>query len=505
MASTRMSGTLLPDKDRSFGCARYKTSPFLPPDRDSPESTSSWSQRSQPVRPAEEQQYSRKRLRLSTRSAHIDSHTTSRFAHEAQSPSPLVNTNYRIAGGLDTPNALNSQQEEDAHEFDFEVDCRPSRYNSQVSRPTSDSYFPETPASGTDGRNKRRLSPPSPPMKGWGKAVWAVTGGFAGKVFNFCWSTTFNGFQAGGGSGYRFDAATPGIASSTWAKVDSKDDPFHNDYDRRGGRERTPVPGGFPDDGPEFIEDYMSKLTVNQEQNNNLTPTKNRREEAPVMSRYNSWVVVDGIKNNSGSRESSPVRKKSRASTANLSVPQPSPAPRHSSHSISRPRLTPRSSTGRSSASFASPRASPNTNPTTQRSSSSIPLSSSHQAKSVLQSPPTDRPHSSHANRASLTSHGRQSSLSASTPTKQSPEVRKFEQKIRKKEAKQDASMGRFNDRLQEMIREGQAALGSRVEVEMGDDAEEEDDLDEGFYEASNDKGGVVSWHEENTRNWSRS
>ena len=55
------------------------------------------------------------------------------------------------------------------------------------------------------------------------------------------------------------------------------------------------------------------------------------------------------------------------------------------------------------------------------------------------------------------------------------------------------------------MIREGQAALGSRVEVEMGDDAEEEDDLDEGFYEASNDKGEVFSWHTENTRNWSRS
>ena len=108
---------------------------------------------------------------------------------------------------------------------------------------------PRTPAPDEHGRNKRRLSPPAPPMKGWGKAVWAATGGFAGKVFNFCWTTTFNGFYAGGGSPYRFDIGTPGVASSAWTEVEPQDDIFHDAYsghERRGERDLTPIPGALP-------------------------------------------------------------------------------------------------------------------------------------------------------------------------------------------------------------------------------------------------------------------
>ncbi len=53
--------------------------------------------------------------------------------------------------------------------------------------------------------------------------------------------------------------------------------------------------------------------------------------------------------------------------------------------------------------------------------------------------------------------------------------------------------MSRFNAQLQAMIREGQQALGSKIEVEI-DGEVEDDDVDEGFYEDGGfEEGGRVS------------
>jgi hypothetical protein len=79
------------------------------------------------------------------------------------------------------------------------------------------------------------------------------------------------------------------------------------------------------------------------------------------------------------------------------------------------------------------------------------------------------------SSRASLASPRRQSSTPAS------PEVRKFEQKMRRKEAKQDHTMNRFNAQLQAMIREGQQALGAKIEVV--DEGVVDVDVDEGYEE----------------------
>ncbi|OQV09516.1 hypothetical protein CLAIMM_13631 [Cladophialophora immunda] len=498
-------GSYLPENKISLHCARFKASPFLPPSESNPtpDSSSAWSQ-PRALRPLatgnglhtpdDDQQHSRKRPRLDTKSVCDDSCTTSEtaFWREALSPPPLVNTNYRIAGGLDTPTALDIQKEEDAHEFDYEIDCRPNRYNSQNPFPPSTSYCPQTPAPDRSRRNKRRLSPPAPPMKSWGKTVWALTGGLAGKVFNFCWNTTFKGFYAGGGNGYQFDIGPADVGSSSiWTEVDSKSDVFRNNDtvgdSRRFDRERTPVPGGFPGDTPEFIEDYMSRLSVQPRQENNVTPTIISDQDSPSISRYNSWVVVDGANPLSPSTESSPVRKKSRASTANLHASRPSSAPRHSSHPVSRPRLTPRSSTTRSSASYASPRVSMCASTSTigsaqQQSWISIPAPSTIDQHHNSDKPSKRPSGISSVHRASLSTSRRLSSASVTTSPKQSPEIRKFEQKLRRKEAKQDATMNRFNMQLQAMIKEGQAALGSRIEVEV-EDYQNNGDVDEGYFD----------------------
>jgi hypothetical protein len=80
-----------------------------------------------------------------------------------------------------------------------------------------------------------------------------------------------------------------------------------------------------------------------------------------------------------------------------------------------------------------------------------------------------------------------------SSPAKQSPQVRKFEEKLRRKEAKQTQKIDCFSEKLEAMIREGQAALGSRVEVEM-DSEGEGSDVDEGYFEAEETKIDSGHW-----------
>lgn len=486
-----MPGSFQPDNDPRLHCARFKSSVYLPPVDTSRSSsatsetthTPSTSKLSRQIDFASQQ--SRKRPRLDSqgdesRQSRHKSLTTSWFSEQdVLSPAPLVSTDYRIAGGLDTTTALKAQREEDAHEFDYEEDCRPNRYT-QPSSHQSEAYFPQTPAPGS----KRRLSR-SPP--GWSKTVWALTGGLAGKVINFCWNNTFKGFYAGGGDGYQLDIGSPDVTSSAWTEVDSKEDVFHDDYNARSRREQTPVPGGFPED-LEYVEEYMSQL-YDAERNDSTPTIASTSDQVPSSALRSSWVVVDAPNNTS--RDPSPVRKKSRASTANLYAR----APVRQATNPCRPRIVSRSTTGRSNASYASPRPSitPNTFSQPRHSSSSFPINSQNIDTPTLHSP--KRPGSNVGIRPSLGSPRRQVST-ASPQAKASPEVRKFEQKMRRKEAKQDESMNRFNLQLQAMIREGQQALGSKIEVDLLGDADV--DVDEGYEEGNG--GGEGGWEREYVR-----
>jgi hypothetical protein len=486
-SSMRVPGSFLPadnDFSSSFRCAPFKSSLFLPPAKESSSSASSFTNPT----PAQsiskshggQSTQSRKRPRIDpsdeeSRTSHSNLYSTSKnSSFDAPSPSPFVSTDYRFAGGVEVPADLNSQRADYEREYEYEHDCRPNRYTSQqvLPRQPSGSYFPQTPSF---AQTKRRLS--QSPKGGWGKTVWALTGNVAGKVFNFCWQSaaSFKGFYAGGGNGYSFDIGTPSVTSNGWTEVNSKEDVFHTNYAApRGRREResTPVPGEFPAEQPEFIEDYMSQ-PWRYGNNDDYTPTA----RPTISASRNSWVVVDGL--STESRDTSPVRKKSRASVAPLSTSgRPSPRNMSSNGSVTtRPRLASRSSTHKSSASVASPRAS--------LASGEIGPSHTQPRKSLLAS--TNGPHTTtkrQTSRASLASPRRQSSNSlptAATNTQASPEVRKFEQKMRRKEAKEDESIRRLNEQLKAMIKEGKQALGSRVEVMDGGDADEDIDCDEGF------------------------
>lgn len=498
--SMRVPGSFAPadmnDSTSTFRCAPFNSSLFLPPAKESPPSVSHFTRSARPQATPTSGGLSgqtRKRARVDHRDEDAQTPSSNLFGisrkilFDEPSPAPFVSTDYRFAGGVASPADLNSQRAAYERECEYENDCRPNRYGSQqtLSQQSAGSYFPQTPSFAQSSQNLSQSD-----RNGWRKSVWALTGTVAGKVFNFCWQSaaSFKGFYAGGGSGYNFDIGTPAVTSKEWTEVTPQEDVFHHDYDApRGRRERdsTPIPGEFPSEQPEFIQDYMSQ-PWKYGNNNDDTPTG--RPAIPVAR--NSWVVVDGP--STESRDTSPVRKKSRASVAPLSVsarPSPRTMSSNGSHTT-RPRLSSRSSTNKSSASVASPRASLATGET------GYGFSKSRQSMSTP-SNLVDGTSRRHGNRASLASPRRQSSHSTSaavTGTQASPEVRKFEQKLRRKEAKEDESMRRLNERLKAMITEGKQALGSKIEVLDGCGADEDIDYDEGFVD------GEEAWEREYVR-----
>jgi hypothetical protein len=166
------------------------------------------------------------------------------------SPAPLVNTDYRLAGVLETPRIL-----EDYRDSIAELDYRPNRYgySSWCSREEpEDDYSQVDPSSNSNYFNsnprKRSYSAMSPAQQseettsGWGRSVFNVVG----RVLDFCLPGAFRGFYAGGGRGYHISTDSPtslDLEQSTWQTVPEQDDVFG--LTARGA---TPIPGQFPND-----------------------------------------------------------------------------------------------------------------------------------------------------------------------------------------------------------------------------------------------------------------
>lgn len=276
-----------------------------------------------------------------------------------------------------------------------------------------------------------------------GRAVFDLFGGMAGRMLSFCWNSTFRGFRAGGGQPYRMDGDTPVVVEqSTWLNIGDKDDVFNENYAGSNHRNMTPIPGQFPEDG--FIDDYMSHPQAHQE-DQPLTPIpKNERGGGTLRS---NWVFVQDA-GGMEEKEHGPVR-----AAAEIYAPTTRCQARWGHGALisgrgNRRRLAPSrpsftstpESHNKRPASFASPRASPGR---------SRPSRTTVRATEVG------------------------SRASSSAPP--SPDVQRFEKKIRRKERREDESMQRLNRQLQDMIKEGKEALGTRIEVE------EDRDEDEGY------------------------
>lgn len=165
---------------------------------------------------------------------------------EIGSPAPLAYADYQLAGGVEDLKQLDASEDQEAQVE--ELDYRPNRHRVPSGRIESSELALRNSNIGDSATRKRSyssrsaLSPaqtPQTPSNGWGRAVFSAVG----KVLDFCWSSAFKGFSAGGGQSYRVETATPPLISqNTWHKVQHPDDVFG------GERESTPIPGQFPDD-----------------------------------------------------------------------------------------------------------------------------------------------------------------------------------------------------------------------------------------------------------------
>ena len=341
---------------------------------------------------------------LSTRS---DASLTVSDLAGAQTPPPFVNTKYELAGGLDTPtakalSAMESREEESQVCLDL---YRRGTRGCHGFDSASEFYLtPPLSVPGSKSNGRSRL--PAPPVRdGLGKIVLSVVG-VAGKVLEFCKTTAFKGFYAGGGQGYplRPTIQTTGTDQSVWLDSD-REDASH--FWEQG---KSSVPGRSPDE--DYIPDYMSL--------DHITPPRaikkvQREKGAGEISA--SWVMV----NSTPSRETSPPRLSNRKvpsgslSTHALLLKHgrrpilPASQPSLSSYAGS-PRLRPDRP-----ASFASPRS---------------PLSSPK--------------------------HGSPTSI----------DVPRYAARMRKRQLEEDAHLKRFNQQLKAMIKEGKEALGTKFEVQ---------------------------------------
>lgn len=346
----------------------------------------------------------------------------------------------------------------------IELDYRPNR-TTVITRHTSARHLPRTPAM-TDssmyiGHKRARSSDQS----GWGRAVVNLVGGVAGKMFDFCWNSAFRGFQAGGGQIYKLNSGTPAvIGHGSWMDIGEKDDVFNKHYEPEHHHQSTPVPGQFPDEG--FIDDYMSKSQVHRA-DRLVTPVP-RGDEGGSIIRGN-WVLIDDT-DDVDERDRNPALSAHKAPRTTHNPRRPSSRPLLTAAG-NRPRLVPSrpslasppSSNVKRPASFASPRASPGRSYASEADSHPFNLAGHRRTKSSIASP-----------RRTATESGPRQSFT--TPS--SPDVQRFEKKIRRKERKEDENIQRLNKQLQDMIKEGKEALGTRIEVE--DDPDEDEGYGEG-------------------------
>ncbi|OJD17440.1 hypothetical protein AJ78_02465 [Emergomyces pasteurianus Ep9510] len=381
--------------------------------------------------------------------------TSSLSLSHISSPTPLVNTDYRFAGGVDSSMMMlrpSGQEKPSYDENGPEVDYRPNRYQEMTHAPMDGqslgSLSPvvigggggggrDVNGNGTTRKRGRRESLLSTEQDGspdyhnntggWGSTVVKIVGGVAGKVWDFCWSGPFRGFYAGGGKGYGMESdpqrqSQPSPppravdAPNAWQKVYEKDDVFSSSSGRRENGAAI-VPGHFP------------------------TESKHHDEI------QGNWVLV----RNANSKDA-PVDDMSPSSTH-------SSARRvlRNSNAIHHPHpVTPRRvAVGRLA------RRQPLITPARPSSSSSS--------------------HNHHHYHQLSSSNGKASreAVKSGSPTKfgSSPasiEAQRFAARAKRREREEDASIRRLNQQLKAMIKEGKEALGTTIEIE-GDGMDMED------------------------------
>ena len=257
-------------------------------------------------------------------------------------------------------------------------------------------------------------------MEGGHQVSWTrFAFGLVGKAFNFG-TNVFKGFYAGGGDSYVFDEKHG---------YDHMDDP------------PTPVPGQWQSD--DFFGDFEQDNPRSPPSSTLRPPNKRRQTDK------DEWVLIG----TPDTADPSPKRKVS----ANY-VPQAT-----------------KSAASRPTASRASSRRSLLPTPIRRQPSHVSQVGSpaaftaglDRRASVAHVRPSTSRPQSS---------IGHRSSLSAEM---MSPEAERYRKRQAKQDRVADKAIGNMSRQLEELIKQGQAALGTKFSVEG--DVDEDMDMDDGF------------------------
>jgi hypothetical protein len=343
----------------------------------------------------------------------------------------MVNSNYNLDGGMDTPSLAAEKRYEMGSEM-FDADGRLSRdWRADQEGHRGASGAPVQLGGERNGRRKSHNAEEDMEVdedmekrgqqdNGWGSLVFGAISGVVVGAWAFCKKSAFRGFYAGGGQGY---AIRPHIGEDPFGSEGYWEDEQEGSNAmsasmRSYERLSTPVPGEYPEDSPP--EDN----TYSHSRSNDIV----ERERRPAKRRQTDgggWVVVDKI---GRSRTSSPHL----STPANARIPHPRP---HST-SLKRPILNASRSRHRisSGVSYTGSPAQPSHSRNTSYANPRSPGSAATGAPALKTSPP-------------------------------SVEAKKYAARKRKEEKVVGEQYDRFNDKLLEMIKQGKEALGSKIEV----------------------------------------
>ncbi|KAF1987397.1 hypothetical protein K402DRAFT_392668 [Aulographum hederae CBS 113979] len=364
-----------------------------------------------------------------------------------KSPEPFVNTKYKLKDGMDTPTlryATLYTADNDHGESDFR-----RRWNAPGQDQQHNEAALTTPSVLAGERNGKRREPSSSSTgsrKGWGRMVFNLVGGVAGKMWQFCSSIPIKGFYAGGGQGYDLYNSGHEMQNSFWGSA--------NDTHAI-ERSSTPVPGQYPVQEPDYPD---TPAPVNHRGGGYFPESVESPESRPRPAKRlhtstgSGWVMVDqdgagGVHDQAvGSPDLGPRRSPAPSLSAKSKLPRPSLS-RAQSKPLSRRSL--------------------------------IPVSRRTSSASHTGSPATYKP--------GTASYASSRSPNISTPkngSPMSPEAQRYAARMAREERETDRNFHRFNSQLEDMIRQGKEALGTKIEV--GDDMEESGMVDEGYYDHNN-------------------
>jgi len=386
----------------------------------------------------------RKRSRANSNKANTSApyNHAAKYGHstQAMSPAPLANEHYTLDYKFDTPTIAAASRHDDlTGERDFRW-----KWDSDQSPDQDTAHVPGLLARERNGKGRTvsytsmASTSDTSDTRGWGGFAMKLVGGVVGKVWHFCRANAFAGFYAGSGRGYDFAQPT---------------------------QFPTPLPGQYPTS--DFFGDF--------EQDN--TPERSLKRQQTESG----WVMVDAPRPSNNRNTSTDefthlgaTRASSRRALSSVTRRAPS---RQTSYTGS-----PQAQQSRLdvfSQAFADRSASTASTASTRSTAPSRPAIIAHRSPVTTPIRTTfgsDR-------RSSLTGFNpdrRSSIASASGNDNLSPDAQRFLHRIEKQDRNTDKSMRKLDRQIQDLIRQGQQALGTKFEVES-------DDCDSGFNDDGDD------------------